>query len=189
MHPLLDRLHIPPDQLRFGRMIDVPFCGLQVGTASQQQDQDEANHTRRMAGSRHRVNHGGLMTNDVMVPNTVVVAANLCYTRCQMQPLSTVYLKMRQGFEGELDTSCYNFVGRVLRERGDLGGAVIAFYGIGNYYNHVAVETQDGRLIDERQSPLKFRSVDGRCQRADMLRAALPVPTVLALLRNTRIER
>lgn len=106
-----------------------------------------------------------------------------------MQPLSEVYLKMKQGFEGELDTSCYNFVGRALRERGDLSDAVIAFYGIGNYYNHVAIETTDGRLIDERQSPLKFRSVDGRCQRADMMRSALPVPTILALLRTTHIER
>lgn len=107
-----------------------------------------------------------------------------------MQPMSEVYLKMKQGFEGELDTSCYNFVGRLLRERGDqLSDAVVAFYGIGNYYNHAAVETKDGRLIDERRAPPKLRGADGRCQRHDMIRNVLPVPSVLALLRQTVIKR
>lgn len=107
-----------------------------------------------------------------------------------MQPILEVYLKMKQGFEGNLDASCYNFVGRALRDRGErLLDAVVAFYGFGNHYNHAAVETTDGQLLDERQPPHNFRGPDGRCQRTDMPRTVLPVPTVLALLRRSYIQR
>jgi hypothetical protein len=103
-----------------------------------------------------------------------------------MQPLPVVYGKMKQGFDHELDSSCYNHVGKVLRDHGDQlsdADAVVAFYGIGDHYNHVAIETQDGRLISERQAPFKFRGPDGRCQRDDMARAIVPVPEVLGVLR------
>ena len=104
-----------------------------------------------------------------------------------MQPLSVVYAKMKTGFSGSLDSSCYNRVGRVLRERGDeLTDAVVALYAVPDRetYLHAAIETPDGRLIDERQAPHRFRDADGRVARDDVTRSIVPVPQVLDWLRH-----
>jgi hypothetical protein len=108
----------------------------------------------------------------------------------RMQPLASVLAKINLGYAtGVVDSSCYNRVGRVLRTRGEtLTGAVIALYaaGRGSSFAHVAIETMDGVLIDERHSqppPQAFRDATGRVTRADMTRHVICVSDVLDWLR------
>ena len=107
-----------------------------------------------------------------------------------MQPLAAALTKVKLAYDtGTVDSSCYNRVGRVLRTRGEtLTDAVVALYaaGSGHSYTHVAIETVDGVLIDERHSqppPPAFRDTAGRITRPDMTRYVIPVADVLEWLR------
>lgn len=105
-----------------------------------------------------------------------------------MQPLIVVFGKIKTGFSGVPDTSCYTHVGLTLRERGtELTTVVVALYTVpGTHtYVHAAIETEDGILIDERQAPPHFRDADGRPARSDMARAIVPVPAVLGWLQSS----
>lgn len=108
-----------------------------------------------------------------------------------MQPLSIVFAKIKHGLDGAQDSSCYNRVGRMLRAHGDeLSDAVIAFYALPgrDSYNHVAIESPDGVLIDERKAPPGFRDANGRAHRSDMTRSVLRVPDVLAYLSTVALQ-
>jgi len=108
-----------------------------------------------------------------------------------MEPLSVVLNKIKLGFAGEMDTSCYHRIGRTLLVHGDellAMDAVVALYApaVTKLYVHAAIETIDGVLIDEKERHANLRDADGRITRLD--RIVLHVSSVMAWLRAYAIQ-
>ena len=102
----------------------------------------------------------------------------------KMLPKLQAMEKIKNGYKGELTpmTSCYNWVGSVIRNNpGKLDNFVVALYGLPgkDLYAHAAIEYPDGKVVTEQPGmPKSFRNKDGYLNRDDFSRQVIPMKSM-----------
>lgn len=111
-----------------------------------------------------------------------------------MQPLPGALNKIRTGFEGTPDASCYNRVGRFLamNDPEAIQNMVVALYSLpgGDRYTHAAIEMPDGKLVSEVKPPqtkingqiVSLRDINGYQINPEMQRSTISVSEMLKWL-------